>query len=290
MSNFKRKHPIPVEGDVVEITAKKVSDRVQPLFKVGKRFIVKRVMRPDDKPTLVVIHPLRKRATLAMSSERYAWKILRTDYAEDETEAKVVRIKQAIPMDKQKQYTYVPLLLQGIVLHYADACLKYAVEHRLDAMKKVSRALRKVIEAWDEDMSRGGRNVHLVARNVANDFIEMHQWHFVTLYNVLNQEYKRLKPDYEHIELITNALAGRLMVGLLVALENKYANIVGEAIGMECEFKKLRGRDEMEACFMCYANAPKGFGWNGKSIGLNLTIIRQRLEAFDFSAYDDSGK
>lgn len=68
MSNFKRKHPIPVEGDVVEITAKKVSEKVQPLFKVGKRFIVKHVMRPDDKPTLVVIHPLRKRATLAMGS------------------------------------------------------------------------------------------------------------------------------------------------------------------------------------------------------------------------------
>lgn len=289
MSNFNRKHPLPHPGDVVEITFKKVSPKVQPLFQVGTRFTVERVLSAETRQTLVVSHPTRRKATLAMSCERYAWRIVEKDYAEEKAKAETERMRRALPSDKLLMYVNAPLLLQGIVLHYAEACLAYATERRLDGViKKTSRAMRIVIAALEEDMSREGMEVSAVARRMAYDFMAKHQWHFFTLYNVLNQEYKRFKPDYEHIDLITNALAGRLLTQLLVSMENRYYSKLAEAAGIDYDGKNtMRGRSEMDACFMLYSGAPKGYNWKNRDISLNLTIIKQRIEAFDFTPYLD---
>lgn len=65
ITKFDSKHPIVSTGDFIEITARRCSDKVSPLTKVGERFVVLSCsyMNNANKTIQVVVrHPKRKKA------------------------------------------------------------------------------------------------------------------------------------------------------------------------------------------------------------------------------------
>lgn len=62
---------------MIEITARKCSEKQSPLIEVGKSYICKGVSSLKDGTTVIeVVHPTKKKQTLRVNALRFDWQIL----------------------------------------------------------------------------------------------------------------------------------------------------------------------------------------------------------------------
>lgn len=283
MSNFNRNHPLPEPGDVVEITAKKVSAKVQPLFQVGKRFIVERVLT-DVGLYLVVVHPKRKKALLYMSAERYSWKILPRATAEN---AEVVKAHDALRGSFTERELvmmgFVPMVIQTLVWIYADKCMEYAVAHRLAQTVKVTRLAKELKAEYDRDAAKDLDGAHRASlRRQTLQFIEGCGNDFPVMYYSVNNEVKRVT-RHPHDELVTNAAIGFLLIKFLFAWSEKYDAEIYRRVGMTGMRFKYPIMERMLVVFDAYMGDVKGFRWDKPEFSTALGILRNKFDKVEFN-------
>lgn len=136
---------------MIEITARKCSEKQSPLIEVGKSYICKGVSSLKDGTTVIeVVHPTKKKQTLRVNALRFDWQIL-TDEMKFERE-----FREGVRKDTEKMMNE-PYLVDALSFTEAESRITDEMsvyisgEFRVDAVKKCNASEVLFSEVDDDD-------------------------------------------------------------------------------------------------------------------------------------------
>lgn len=271
---------------IIEITQRKCSDKVQPIFAVGERFFVCATESKDNKTTLVVQHPKRKKATLRCSSDRFAWKSVTLDQLKEEQFKQQVhndtlKMLETFTFRENMNIAFVPLIITEVAWHYAMKVVKFAADNRIDEVKKLSRTVRTLREEYISTCRKDLDNKHIEKMEIAaREFVSLCRMDFTVLFYSLNNELKKKWSDYEYLDMRTDACIAMIMLQLLKEHNSSMDALMASKLG--CDVPKYRNpiNDKLWDCMDAYAS-PCKFKFEGH-VETSMKIIRNKFDKIDF--------
>lgn len=80
MGKLDKKHPLPKQDEIIEITERHCSDKVQPSVKIGASYIVKRTESLKDGTLVLVVYSHSdSKKEQRINASRFGWMILTKD-------------------------------------------------------------------------------------------------------------------------------------------------------------------------------------------------------------------
>ena len=293
-SRKKRNHQIPKQGEVIEITARKCSEKQSPLIEVGKSYICKGVSSLKDGTTVIeVVHPTKKKQTLRVNALRFDWQIL-TDEMKFERE-----FREGVRKDTEKmmnsftqrehiQMAFIPLIFADLAFNYADKCRRYAADQRIEILKKLGRAYDEVKRNYFESVSKDLDRKH--QRNVEQEmarFMEEYKKDFTILWFSVNAEFKKKMPDYPYSDMRTDAICGMLMVDLLYQNNTHMDEVIAERLGEKRQSIHDPKIDALRSILDAYAGEVGQFDYKNENVELAKNIILRRVNEIEFNITND---
>lgn len=279
---------------MIEITARKCSEKQSPLIEVGKSYICKGVSSLKDGTTVIeVVHPTKKKQTLRVNALRFDWQIL-TDEMKFERE-----FREGVRKDTEKmmnsftqrehiQMAFIPLIFADLAFNYADKCRRYAADQRIEILKKLGRAYDEVKRNYFDSVSKDLDRTH--QRNVEQEmarFKEEYRKDFTILWFSVNSEFKKKMPDYPYSDMRTDAICGMLMVDLLYQNNTHMDEVIAERLGEKRQSIHEPKIDALRSILDAYAGEVGQFDYKNENVELAKNIILRRVNEIEFNITND---
>lgn len=275
---------------IIEITQRKCSDKVQPIFAVGERFFVCATESEGNRTTLVVRHPKRKKSTLRCSSDRFAWKSvtldqLREEKFKKESEESFNEIRQNFTFEEHMMIAFVPTIIAELAWIYAEKTLKFAAENRISETKKLSRAVRAVRADYIDFMAKDLDREHIThIQTQSKKLMEECARDFTILWFSVNQELKSKFPDLAHLDMRTDAFISEIFCRCHYEHNKRMTEFIRDKLGHADDAVKHPHLDKLETCMDAFVS-----DGNGDSIEYNhhielcIKIFEKNLNRIEFN-------
>lgn len=126
------------------------------------------------------------------------------------------RLADYYDQETRLRMAYVPVIVANTIWLYIDRVLAYCAAHRIDEVKKLSRAVKMVKEDYYNYLRRSVDTAHLEgARNCTDEFMSRFGFDLQIMWHTINNELKKNYAGLEHDEMRTDALCAILLVRLL---------------------------------------------------------------------------
>ena len=245
-------------GDFIEITARKVSDKVQPEIKVGGIYHVNRVEQLKSGATVLVIDKDRKKnKTVRCNAERFTWEVrtpaeVQEKQFKEQCNADTKALMESFTFEEHVQIAFVPLIIAQVAWLYAQKVVRYCAEKRISEVKKLSRTVKELrahyINLLSKDLDREHREKIF---NQADEFIKECAFDFQILYystcNEINHQH--LKIEYD--EMRTYAFLSMMFCREVRKHENRMTALIAQKLGQARE-GHLPCIDELYTCMDAY--------------------------------------
>lgn len=187
-------------GDFIEITARKVSDKVQPEIKVGGIYHVNRVEQLKSGATVLVIDKDRKKnKTVRCNAERFTWEVrtpaeVQEKQFKEQCNADTKALMESFTFEEHVQIAFVPLIIAQVAWVYADKVVRYCADKRISEVKKLSRTVKQLREHYLVQLSKDLDREHLnKILSQADELINVCAFDFQILYystcNEINRQH-----------------------------------------------------------------------------------------------------
>lgn len=282
---------MPERGTLVEVTARRCSERTRPLVKVGERYAVAGSSRlKDGTPVLLLSHPTRKGATLRLNARRFGWRaITREDIREERFREAVrrdaERLKRTLTEAERLSIAIVPVIGNGMAWAYAMKAAGKAAGYRVEALKRVTRAVRALRQDYEREMAKDISRDDLAAIERETDrFMACHERDFTILYFSVYAEVKRKMPSYPYDDLRAMAIIARLMIRLVDG-HNRWADeLIASRVGHGGRTTRMAAMTALDRCMEAYAGDPLGkFDYKSRDVTLSMRVIMNDLRKTDFN-------
>lgn len=290
MGSFKKNHPTPKIGDMIAITARHISDKVQPRFKIGTIWQVKGV---NTTPTrgyalIQVQHPDKENELLHINAHNFDWRIVSESELSERKLQKEIKddtdkMMREFSLKEQTQIAFIPLIIENLVWIYADKCVSFCAGRRISETVKLTRAVRMVKKKWQEkmDMDLNGKHQYQI-KSETERFIDFCGNDFTILYFTVNRELIKHNPDMPYEELSTNALIGMTLIKFLDYINFKVFKVIKERLGRDNVIGRDPLIDSLYTSLDAYAGNYKDFDFNEKDIHACMRILEIKLNQIDF--------
>lgn len=290
MGNFKRNHPVPKAGEIIIITARHCSEKIQPRMQVGGMFDVMSVgTTARGVMALKVRHPLKSKDTLSVNADRFDWRIvtedeLREKQFKDEVREDTKRLTTEFSEKEQTFIAFIPLMVEALAWIYADKCVAYAAKMRISETVKLTRTVRMLKQKRMSMVRKDLDERHQSKiETEADRFIKFCGDDFAIFYFTVNREYIKHCPDAAYKELSTYALMGMCLIKILDRLNLRVFKLIKERIGKENAIIRDPIIDSLYASFDAYAGNYGAFDFNDNGIQTCMRIFEIKLEQIDFN-------
>lgn len=294
MSNKKKKHPVPKFGEVIEITARRCSEKQSPLIEVGKSYICKGVSTLKDGTIVVEIaHPKKKKATLRVNALRFDWRILTEEIKmerafKDGVKKDTERMMRAFTQREHIQMAFIPLIFADLAFHYADRCRRYAADNRIEILKKLGRAYDDLKRSYQDQVNKDLDIKH--QRQVShemNRFMSEYSNDFTIMWYSINSEFKREMPDYPYSDMRTDAICGIQMIDLLYENNKNMDKLIAERLKEKRQSIHDPKIDALRSILDAYAGEVGKFNYQNQDVDLSKKIILRRVNEIEFEITND---
>lgn len=294
MSNKKKNHPIPKYGEVIEITARRCSDKQSPLVEVGKSYICKGVSNLKDGTMVVEIaHPKKKKATLRVNALRFDWQILTEEIKmerafKDGVKQDTERMMKAFTQREHIQMAFIPLIFADLAFHYADRCRRYAADNRIEILKKLGRAYDELKRSYQDQVNKDLDIKH--QRQVSHEmkrFMSEYSNDFTIMWYSINSEFKREMPDYPYSDMRTDAICGIQMIDLLYENNKNMDKLIAERLKEKRQSIHDPKIDALRSILDAYAGEVGKFNYQNQDVELSKKIILRRVNEIEFEITND---
>ena len=146
MGKIDKKHPLPKQDVLIEITDRYCSDKVQPSVKVGASYIVKRTENIQDGTLVLVVYSRAdSKKEQRINASRFGWMILTKDILRERTfiaecKRNTQEMQEKFSFNEHVFIAFVPLIFAHIAFYYAGKCRRYAADKRISILKNVQLA------------------------------------------------------------------------------------------------------------------------------------------------------
>lgn len=296
ITKFDSKHPIASTGDFIEITARRCSDKVSPLTKVGERFVVLSCsyMNNANKTIQVVVrHPKRKKAELRINADRFDWKLitideLKEEYFKQEMADDTQKLINKFSFEEHMQMSFVPMIITHIVWHYADMVLAQAAANRIIMFKKAGREVKYVKQRYEEECRKDLDYNHLKSiGEETNRFLQECSYHFEILWFSVNKAFKKSMPEYPYSEMRTNAIIAILLIRFLYEHNKAMDKLIAQKLGGAKNSIRNQWTDKLYTLMEAYAGELGKFDYQDKDINLCMSVFQNNINKIQFNIVND---
>lgn len=275
---------------IIEITQRKCSDKIQPIFAVGERFFVCATESKGNRNTLVVRHPKRKKSTIRCSSDRFSWKSITLDQLKEEkfkkeSEESFNEIRKNFTFEEHMMIAFVPTIIAELAWIYAEKTLKYAADNRISETKKLCRAVKEVRAEYLDFMAKDLDRAHIThIQTQTNKFMEECSRDFTILWFTVNQELKKKFPDLCHIDMRTDAFISEIFCRCHYEHNKRMSDVIRKKLGHAQHAVNSPHLNKLHTCMDAFVS-----DGNGKSIEYNhhielcIKIFEKNLNRIEFN-------
>lgn len=274
-------------GDFIEITARKVSSRVQPEIKLGGLYHVNRTERLKSGAEVLVLDKDTKRhKTVRCNAERFSWQVVTpADVQErqfkEQCNADTQAIMDSFTFEEHVQIAFVPLIIAQVAWFYADKVLRYCADKRISEVKKLSRAVKGLREWYIQELRKDLDAKHLNHfLTQADDFIKECAWDFQTLYFSTLNELNRQFPQIPHDEMRTNAYIAMMFCKEVRRHEDRMMALIRTKLGHARE-GHIPCIDQLHTCMDAYLGDIKI--QESRDTEIAMRIFRKNLSKIEFT-------
>lgn len=289
-----KKTEIPRPGDVIEITARKVGDKVQPLMKTGHRFVVvntETVKDANGKPLTVVIvkHPTAKGRTLRVRQGRFVWKVMTVADLEtakfrkeiaDDTETLI----KDFTHEERIQIAVVPLIYYHIIWHYTEMMIQQSITARAIKLKKLNRQIRETKMRYERFLAQDLDTLHTRAlEKQTDDFLGQHKRDEIILFYTVNGEFKKYYPKHDYDEVRTYAVIALLMFRLVEQHNRRMDTEIAKKMGSCKATLLMPAMQDLKTLVRTVSGIDSRFDFDTHNIDLCVKIFTKNIEAMEFN-------
>lgn len=283
--------PLPRAGQWIEITLRRqTATAASPLLQPGARLAVKATTQTGGGiPVVEVMHPKKKNATLRVNTRDFAFKAFTLDELRQEKFKKAMAeetrgIVTQFTKTEQVQIAFVPLVWTLLAFHFAEEAAGFAASYRIEVLKKVTRAVRKLRADFDAATAKDLDYSH--RRDLEGQslrFLEEHRRDFTILDFTIQRELLRLYPSYDYMDMRAAAVTAMLLIDLTdrhnremdALMQGRLRHGVTEAVRMPV-------MDALYSCMDAMTGEIPRFRPDTRDIQMAVQVIRNGMACAEF--------
>lgn len=269
-------------GELIKITKRKVSDKVQSNIKVGGLYlIIQEEGHTKSGATVLRIAEFNRMAEMAIknptkhidpkdmmrcNSDRFEWikksptqlkaefKRVKDEYFREQEKRQDEEIKNKFTDKERIQMAYTPYLYAELSWYYADKVVSLVTERRISELKKLTRTVRMLRENFLYELrAKMSQPVLRAAQDKVKKILEEHYLDFFKFEMSVQNEVNRQYVQVDHDDVRTYAYISMLCYECQQKVDKANVKLIQKKIGVapmvHDSYKYMR---ELYACMDAY--------------------------------------
>lgn len=201
----------------------------------------------------------------------------------EECKKEVEEIQNNFSFAEHIYIAFVPLIFTHLAFFYGQRCRRYAADKRISILKKLGRTFDMVQTEYQNELSKDLDYKH--RDNIKSEttrFMAEYQRDFQILWLSVNQEFKKVMPDYPYSDMRSEAICGMLMIDLYNEHNKSVDALISSRLG-GC--RNSVSNPKIEALYSildAYAGEVGKFDFKERNVQLAKTVILRRVQQIDF--------
>ena len=269
-------------GELIKITKRKCSDKIQPKIKVGGLYLIIEEGKPTKSGARVLrIAEFYKMAEMAITnptkhinpkdimhcnSDRFEWikksptqlkaefKRVKDDYFREQENRQDEEIKNKFTEKERIQMAYTPYLYAELSWHYANKVISLAAERKIPELKKLTRTVRMLREKFLSELRvKMSQPVLQAAQEKVKKAIEEHFLDFFKFEMSVQNEVNRQYVQIDHDDIRTYAYISMLCYESQQKVDRANFLLIHSRLGaLSTEHDSYKYMKELYACMDAY--------------------------------------
>lgn len=276
---MKRKSQTYQADDIILVTGRKVSDKVQPNVRVQGLYVVESVGTLKSGSVSLLCHDYGDaKRTHRINEERFVWrKVSKGELAAAERRV-FDRIHAEIKEKQEKEFkercaktheelmekfswhdhvqiAFVPLIISHIAWVYAEKTRKWCADNRISEVKGLSRAVLKIRQDYIDFLRKDLDMKHIsnIERQTEAFMAEPKTAMFFTImFHSLSNEYHRLHKEVPLLPCRVYATISRLAIDAYVRHNDRMNRLIAGKLGDSESVNNPLVTDKLVACMDAY--------------------------------------
>ena len=273
-------------GDFIEITERKISEKIQPNIKVGQVYNINRVERLKSGATVLVVDSHDNDGkTYRCNAERFGWEVITPEQIQErnfkeQCKADALALVDNFSLKEHGQIAFAPLIIAEVAWIYAFKVLKFCADNRIEEVKKLSRAVKALREKYIETLSEDLDRAHLDdILSKAEEFLQENAFDFQLMYystcNAINYQFIGIEYD----SMRTHAYLSSLFCEEVRSHEDRMTEFIRKRLGKATE-GHLPYLDTLSTCMEAYlGNITVN---KTREIETGLSVFRKNISKIEF--------
>lgn len=290
-------HPVPEFGQVIEITNRKCSDKVQPNIKANVSYAVEGNDTLKDGTVVLLLHnPKDENRPYRINAQRFDWQIVTYEMVcerkfKEECQKNTKELVEKFTFAEHIYIAFTPLIFASLAFHYGMECRKYAANNRLSEYRKLSRAFDDVKDRYRNDLLKDIDDKHI--KNIESDAQKVMQAYasdFIILRECVKRELFKKYPAEPHWNLRADAYCGMLMISVYKEHNKKVDALIASRLEGH---KGTANNPLIEALYVildAYSGDYAEFDINQYDIQTAKNIVHRKVQESEYSITEKEWK
>ena len=181
------------------------------------------------------------------------------------------------------QIAFVPLVISHIAFDYGKKCREASAKSRISILRPLTRAFDTLHKDYISEISIDLNYAHRKQIEEQSErFIAQYARDFQILWFTVNQEFKRLFPDYPYDTLRTDALCGVLMVDMLYQHNKRVDKLLESKLKRPSNSITNPKMDSLRHLLLGFAGEVDRFDFSALNITLAIKVLLKRIYEIQF--------
>lgn len=277
-------------GDFITITARRVSDKIQPELKVGGIYHVNSVGQlKNGKTVLILDKNPAKHLTVRCNAERFKWEVITPKEVQErnfkaECKKNTKRLMEAFSFEEHAKIAFVPLIIAHIAWYYADKAVRYAADHRISEVKKLSRAIKELRTHYIDLLKKDLDYKHLEKIQLQADrFMQEYRFDFIVLQHSTANDinYQHVGISYDDLRVF--AFLSKQFIRECKKHEDRMTALIRERLG-EAKEAHLPTLDTLYTCMDAFLGDYEIK--ETQNMRNNMIVFHKNLDEIEFELND----
>lgn len=267
-------------GDLIVITKRKCSEKVQPRIKVGGHYLVLKEGRlKSGALTLSVAEfsamareglkdphaKIDPKMIMQCNQERFEWvrksqkellakfNEFKAEFNKKQEEKEEAFLKERFSEKERIRMAYYPYIYAELAWYYSLRALELVKERRIESLKKTSRQLQEYRCNFMFDLARKmGHEVLECAQSKVHQMLQAKQMDFFVFYTTVQNEINRQYVGIPDDDIKTYAYMSKLCIESQQRLDDENVEIIRKRLGFATRHESFPYMSGLMACMQEY--------------------------------------
>lgn len=218
-------------GDLIKITARKCSDKVQPKIKVGQLFKILGIRNLKSGATGLSVQLSGTKRKYKINSDSFSWVVTTIGEIQKETfkvmmENDEKRLNMVLTPDEKGMMAVTPLIIYQLAWEYAMDVVRMCADNKISLLRDTTREIRKLRDEYYYFVKHDLDFAH--QQRVIDKTIELQKTFncdLTLMYYTISNIWLKYHPDWPYTRIRVTAIMVQIIISIC-DVHNHYMDIL----------------------------------------------------------------